>query len=287
MTYSIVAYDPDENAWGVAVASKFLAAGAVVNWAQAGAGAIATQAFAKVGYGPDGLELLAAGKSAQQTLDVLIGSDPQAANRQIGIVDTQGRVAVHTGENCSDWAGHYTGKNFSCQGNILTGEDTLNAMANAFTSGRGELSDRLIAALLAGDTIGGDKRGKQSAGILVVRPDGGYGHDNDRYLDLRVDDDDEPVKRLKGLVAIHHLFFGTPKPEDQITITPEVAVEIQRILLETGYFAGEPNGEWDDMSKQAFWALIGNENLEERWNISGDTNRIDRVALEYLRNRFS
>jgi uncharacterized Ntn-hydrolase superfamily protein len=287
MTYSIVAYDPDENAWGVAVASKFLAAGAVVNWARAGAGAIATQAFAKVGYGPDGLDLLAAGKSAQQTLDVLIGSDPQAANRQIGIVDTQGRVAAHTGENCSDWAGHYTGKNFSCQGNILTGQDTLNAMAKAFTSGRGELADRLIAALLAGDTIGGDKRGKQSAGILVVRPDGGYGHDNDRYLDLRVDDDDEPVKRLKGLVAIHHLFFGTPKPEDQITIIPEVAVEIQRILLATGYFAGEPNGEWDDMSKQAFWALIGNENLEERWSISGDTDRIDRIALEYLRNRFS
>lgn len=285
-TYSIVAYDPDEKAWGVAVASKFLAAAAVVSWAKAGAGAIATQAFARVSYGPDGLALLAEGKSAEETLKLLTSKDPKATSRQVGIVDAQGRVAAHTGAECHSWAGHKTGDGFTCQGNILTGPDTLEAMAEAYKKGTGELADRLVAALLAGDTVGGDKRGKQSAGVLIVKENGGYGGDNDRYIDLRVDDHEEPVEKLANLVNMHHTFFRPVNEADRMEITPEIAVELQNILIEEGYYSGDPNDRWDELSVQAFWALVGNENLEERWNPEKDSYHIDRVTLDYLRKRF-
>lgn len=284
-TYSIVAHDPDENAWGVAVASKFLAAAAVVSWAQGNVGAVATQALARVSYGRQGLQLMTQGKSAQETLELLLQSDDGRDHRQVGLVDTQGNAAAHTGKDCHDWAGHLVGEGFTCQGNILTGGDTLNAMADAFQNTKGELSDRLVEALLAGDTIGGDSRGKQSAGVLVVRHEGGYGGDNDRYLDLRVDDHHEPVKRLKELVGIHHLFFGTQNPDDLMPITPDIAHEIQTMLAGT-YYQGAIDGDWGEQSVKAFWAMVGNENLEERWHIDGDVNTIDRVVLDYLRTRF-
>ncbi|NIN69251.1 MAG: DUF1028 domain-containing protein, partial [Anaerolineae bacterium] len=207
-TYSIVACDLEERAWGVAVASKFLAAGALVSWAQAEVGAVATQALAKVGNGPDGLALLAQGMPAPKVLESLLAQDAGAADRQVGIVDAQGRVAAYTGERCFEWAGHLLGEGFTCQGNILTGRETLDAMASAFRCAQGELADRLVESLSAGDKAGGDRRGKQSAAVLVVRPRGGYGGDTDRYLDLRVDDDPDPVVKLKELVASHHVFFG-------------------------------------------------------------------------------
>ncbi|GAB4519444.1 MAG: DUF1028 domain-containing protein [Anaerolineae bacterium] len=284
MTFSIVAYDGQD--WGVAVASKFLAAAAVVSWAQAGAGAVATQALARVPNGLEGLALMAEGKSAQHALETLLAADPQRARRQVGLVDAQGGVAAHTGAECHEWAGHVLGEGFACQGNILTGQNVVGAMADAFRAAKGELADRLVVALMAGEAAGGDKRGKQSAGVLVVRTNGGYGGDNDRYLDLRVDDDENPMKKLKQMVDIHHLYFSAPKPEDQLTITPEIAAELQSILLKEGYFGGDANGQWDEMSKQAFWALVGNENLEERWNIETNPDRIDRVALDYLRARY-
>ncbi len=286
MTFSIVAYDPEERAWGVAVASKFLAAAAVVSWAQAEVGAVATQSYAKVGFGPDGLALMAKGKSAQETLALLLQNDPMREQRQVGIVDANGGIAAHTGSKCHAWAGHLIGEGFSCQGNILTGEETLHAMAETFTTAKGELADRLVEALLAGDTIGGDRRGKQSAGVLVVRPRGGYGGDTDRYLDLRVDDDPEPVHKLKELVSIHHLFFGSAKPEDRLPITAEIARELQAMMGKLGYYQGEVNGHWDDATKQAFWAFVGNENLEERWNLDAEPDKLDKVVLEYLRKRF-
>ncbi len=285
-TFSIVAFDPAERAWGVAVASKFLAAGAVVSWARAGAGAVATQALARVSFGPDGLAMMAAGKSARETLEALLAADPGRDDRQVGIVDAHGGAAAHTGAACFAWAGHRVGEGFTCQGNILTGPETLDAMAETFVSARGELADRLIAALLAGDTAGGDRRGKQAAGLLVVRPNGGYGGDNDRYLDLRVDDDPEPVKRLQELVVMHHLFFGKPRPEDQLPIDETLARELQALLQRAGYGAVSINGVWDTASQQAFWALVSNENLEERWAIDREPDRIDRVALDYLRRRF-
>lgn len=285
-TFSIVAYDPDANAWGVAVASKFLAAGALVSWAEAGVGAVATQALAKVGYGPQGLALMQGGLSAPETLAKLLADDPNRDDRQVGIVDAQGRAAAHTGSNCYDWAGHVLGEGFTCQGNILKGEVVPKAMAAAFTGTHGELADRLLAALSAGDRAGGDRRGKQSAGLLVVSPNGGYGGDNDRYLDLRVDDHDDPVGKLKDLVEMHHLFFGTSNPQDQLTINADIAAELQTILIANNYLQGNADGQWDELSKQAFWELVANENLEERWHIDHEPNKIDRVALEYLRRRF-
>ncbi len=285
-TFSIVAYSPEENAWGVAVASKFLAAGALVSWAKSDAGAIATQSFAKVGFGPAGLALLAEGKSASETLAALLKDDPKRESRQVGIVDAQGNVAAHTGKSCNDWAGHKLGTHFSVQGNILTGADVLDAMSESFLSASGELADRLVAALRAGDSAGGDKRGKQSAAVLVVKPGGGYGGDTDHYLDLRVDDDEQPVKKLRQLLESHHLFFGEAKPEDQLPINEEIARELQNILVSEGYMGGEVNGEWDAVTKQAFWVLVGNENLEERWNLDQSPDKIDRVALDYLRKRF-
>jgi uncharacterized Ntn-hydrolase superfamily protein len=286
MTYSIVAFDPDEQAWGVAVASKFLAVGALVSWAQAGAGAVATQALCKVGFGPDGLALMAQGKSAQETLEFFLKNDPGAAGRQVGMVDSRGGAAAHTGSECMDWAGHRIGEGFTCQGNILTGGDTLDTMAEVFKSATGELADRLVAALMAGDTVGGDRRGKQAAAVVVARPNGGYGGDTDRYLDLRVDDDPEPVLKLQSLLASHHLFFGRPRPEDLIPITESIVRELQALLIAQGYYKGTVNGVWDDDSKRAFWNMIGSENLEERWHIDGDTDKIDSVALRYLRERF-
>ena len=286
MTFSMVAYDPDEEAWGVAVASKFLAAAAVVSWAQAGAGAIATQAYARVSFGANGLAMLADGKSAQETLDRLLEGDPGQAQRQVGVVDIHGGTAAHTGLKCTSWAGHRIGVGFTCQGNILTGPETLEAMAEIFMTAEGELADRMVLALRAGDLAGGDKRGRQSAGLLVVRKDGGYGGDNDRYLDLRVDDDPDPVARLQSLVAMHHLYFGQTRREDRLPITEDITRELQTMMQSQGYLQRQPTGTWDETSIAAFDVLVGNENLEERWR-QQDPYSIDRVALEYLRQKFS
>lgn len=285
-TFSIVAYDPAENAWGVGVASKFLAAAAVVSWAQAGAGAVATQSFSKVSFGPDGLALMAKGKSARETLDYLLKHDPEQAKRQVGMVDAQGGAAAHSGSGCFEWKGHKIGEGFTCQGNILAGPQVVEAMADAFKSASGELADRLVTALAAGDAAGGDKRGKQAAGVLVARANAGYGGDNDRYLDLRVDDDPQPIPKLRKLVETHHLFFGKPDPHNALPITPELTREIQSWLMNQGYSQREATGEWDEPTKQAFWELVGNENLEERWSLDKNPDSIDRIALDYLRERF-
>ncbi len=286
MTFSIVAYDPAEQSWGVGVASKFLGVGGVVNWAQANAGAVATQAYCKIDFGPDGLAMLAQGKSAAETLEALLADDPKREDRQVGIVDRNGGTAAHTGTRCFDWAGHLVGEGFSCQGNILAGQQVVAAMAEAYKAASGELADRLVAALLAGDKAGGDRRGKQGAGVLVKKINGGYGGDNHHYLDCRIDDDPEPIKKLQKLVTTHHLFFGRPKPEDLTPITPVIAGEIQHWLQGQGYLKQDVSGTWDSASKQAFWSLVSNENLEERWNFEGNTDLIDRVALDYLRERF-
>lgn len=284
-TFSIVAYDASEQSWGVAVASKFPAVGAVVPWAQAEIGAVATQAHVKVSFGREGLRLMSEGKSASDTLRLLLEEDDLRDNRQIGLVDAQGNVAAHTGSECYDWAGHKLGDGFCVQGNLLTGENVIDAMAEAYTIAQGELSDKLIAALQAGDLAGGDQRGKQSAAIHVVRTNAGYGNDTDRYLDLRVDDHEDPVARLMELVDMHHLYFQPPKPDDAIHIDTDIAKELQAMMVKHGYTTDAINGVWDNKAQQAFWVLIGNENLEMRWSIQGDTHSIDRVALDYLRGR--
>jgi uncharacterized Ntn-hydrolase superfamily protein len=202
-TFSIVAYDPEAREWGVAVASKYLAVGSVVPWARAGVGAIATQAYVNVNYGRDGLELLKKGKSAQETLDTLTAADRGRDYRQVGIVDAHGKVASFTGKKCNAWAGSKTGKNYTCQGNILASEKVVEAMARAFEKSSGKpLAWRLMSALEAGEKAGGDKRGKQSAALLVVREGAGPNRIGDRYLDFRVDDHKDPIPELARILNL-------------------------------------------------------------------------------------
>jgi uncharacterized Ntn-hydrolase superfamily protein len=227
-TFSIAAFDPVNREWGVAVQSKFFGVGTVVPWAKAGVGAIATQASANVRFGPEGLALLEAGRSAEEALKSLIDADPGRARRQIGIVDAQGRAASHTGEECLRWAGHIIGTHYCVQGNILAGEQVVKAMAAAFESRSrsesGELADWLMAALEAGQDAGGDTRGEQSAALLVVREGAGYGGAHDRFIDLRVEDHVKPIRELKRLLDIHKEFYSRahrprqaePKPERRV-----------------------------------------------------------------------
>lgn len=199
-TFSIVAYDAESKEWGIGVASKYLAVGSVVPWAQPGVGAVATQAFVNARYGPDGLELLAKGKSAEEVVKELTEADRGRDFRQLGIVDAKGNPASFTGEKCSKWAGGKVGKNYCCQGNLLTGEEVVTEMAKAFEKANGPLAWRLMTALEAAEKAGGDRRGKQSAALYVVRARGGDGG-SDRAVDLRVDDHEDPLKELARILA--------------------------------------------------------------------------------------
>jgi len=285
-TFSIVAYDPGSEEWGVAVQSKFLAAAAVVSWARAKAGAVATQSYANVSYGFRGLDLMEEGLTAEETVAALIKDDDQKDLRQVGVVDRTGNAAAFTGEKCLEWAGHQVGEGYTCQGNILV-PGTIEAMAIRFEEvrgGEGELADWLVMALEAGQEAGGDKRGRQAAGVIVVRDKGGYGGDNDRYLDLRVDDHPYPILKLKQLVGDHHLYFGVVNPEDLVPLN-SVAQELQKIMLKTGHYKDDPNGVVNEATLSALRHLVGEENLEERWN--GDDKAIDNKVVEYLRGKFS
>ncbi len=207
-TFSIVGYDAATGQLGIAVQSKFFAVGAVVPWAEAGVGAIATQSWANTTYGPNGLKLLKSGLSAEQTLERLIADDVGRATRQVGIVDAKGNVANYTGDECNKWAGAVSGKHYTAQGNILAGETVVKAMGQAFEGTEGELADKLMAALFAGQDNGGDTRGQQSAALLVVQEGRGYGGFNDRYIDLRVDDAEKPIEELQRLLELHKQLFS-------------------------------------------------------------------------------
>jgi len=284
-TFSIVGYDPRKKEWGVAVQSKFIAVGAVVPWAKAGSGAVATQSYANLLYGPMGLERMAAGSSAQAAIDTLTAEDADRALRQVGMVDANGNAAAFTGEKCHDWAGHVVGEGYACQGNILV-QGTVEAMAEKFESVRGttgELADWLVAALAAGQEAGGDQRGRQSAAVLVVREGGGYGGNNDRYLDLRVDDHPTPIRELRRLLTLHHLYFGATNEATAVSLKA-VAEELQEILVKTGYYDGPVDGEFDEETRAALRSLVGRENLEERW--TGKEHVIDAAVLKYLREKF-
>jgi uncharacterized Ntn-hydrolase superfamily protein len=221
---------------------------------------------------------------AEETIAALTAADEQRAQRQVGLVDKRGRAAAYTGAECYDWAGHAIGDGFACQGNILI-PGTVQAMAAAFEEARrgpGELADWLVSALAAGQTAGGDRRGRQAAGVLVVRHNGGYGGNNDRYLDLRVDDDPEPIDKLAELVRMHHLFFGVTDPADLIPLA-DVTGDLQALLRQTGHYDGPVSGDFDEATRRALRALVGSENLEERWDGTGD--HIDRVVVDYLLKR--
>jgi uncharacterized Ntn-hydrolase superfamily protein len=271
MTFSIVA--TDGSAWGVAVASKFLAVGAAVPAAAAGVGAIATQSYANLAYRPDGLRLLRAGKSAQETLDRLTAGDDLRAQRQAGVVDAHGGAATFTGEECHSWAGGRTGDGYAIQGNILTGEDVVEQMQQAWlaTPAGTPLARRLLAALAAGDEAGGDKRGRQSAALLVATPEGGYGGGSDILVDLRVDDHVRPITELTRLLDLHDLFFGKPDPDAAVPLDGDLADDVRDRLARLGH--ADP-----DLDKAlAGWAAV--ENFEERM-LPG---RIDPIVLAQLR----
>jgi uncharacterized Ntn-hydrolase superfamily protein len=278
MTFSIVACDLQEQSWGVAVASKFPAVGAVVPFAGAGAGAVATQSFANTSFGPRGLELMASGLSAQAALDKLLKDDPDKDLRQVGLVDRKGKSVTFTGSGCFAWAGGKTGKGYAIQGNILASGKVVPAMEKAFLKAKGDLPARLYAALRAGDRAGGDRRGRQSAAIYVVKPQGGYGGYLDRWIDYRVDDHADPVVRLGELLALHDLYFGKSPESERMQIKGRVLSHLSTILKQQGYLKEEK------AFVGAFNEFIGNENFEERADPNGKW--IDRPVLKYLVQKF-
>jgi uncharacterized Ntn-hydrolase superfamily protein len=279
-TFSIVGFDPETNSLGVAVQSKFLAVGSVVPWARAGVGAVATQAMANYNYGPRGLELMASGETADETIEGLTSADEDREHRQIGVVDGRGRAATFTGSECFEWAGGATGEYYAAQGNILVGGETIEAMARTCTEKQGDLATRLLSALDAGQAAGGDSRGKQSAALLVEREGGGYGGDNDRVVDLRVDDHPEPIRELIRIRDLHTLYFGETRPEDVVGVDGYVRREVADVLRRRGYVEGL-DIEDDDLF-DALSAYIRTENFEEREQRRG---YLDRAVLKYMKGQ--
>ena len=319
MTYSIVALDTTTGALGIAVQSKFLAVGAVVPWARAGVGAIATQAFANVAYGPDGLYLLGNGLPAGDVLHRLVNTDPLRNQRQAGIVDAHGGSATHTGPHCFAWAGGRIGEGFAAQGNILAGAGVVDGLADTFVAGGRPFPELLVACLAAADAAGGDRRGRESAALLIVRTGGGYGGGNDRWVDLRVDDHADPIGELGRLLGLQRLYLDRPALDELIRLDEPVAEELRSLLSALGAGPGggfgdvyqpmsaaeggpddasgtgtEPEREarpmtgtaeplpsnWDGDWQQALEDWMGVENLEERTAAPG---WIDRRVLDFLR----
>src|SRR5919204_789371 len=237
-TYSIVACDLDAAQWGVATESKFLAVGSVVPWAEAHVGAIATQSYANPRYGPDGLALLREGRSAEETVAALTEADDGRDQRQVGIVDGRGHAATFTGPGCHEWAGGRTGAGYAAQGNILVSQQTVDALADTFEQSAGrELADRLVNCLAAAQAAGGDRRGQQSASLMVVEKDAGYGKLSDVLVDLRIDDHPRPIEELRRLLGLHRELFGTTPAEEWIDVDEALAAELRGRLARLGYDA--------------------------------------------------
>jgi uncharacterized Ntn-hydrolase superfamily protein len=276
MTYSIVGFDPEEKEWGIAVQSKFLGVGSVVPFAKAGVGAVATQSYANTSYGPHALQLMEEGKTAEEALDIITRDDPERPLRQVGLIDACGTSATFTGEGCYDWAGGQTGKHFAAQGNILVDDQTVKAMADTFESTTGSLAERLLQALDAGQEAGGDSRGMQSAALLVVKENGGYGGFNDRYIDLRVDDHASPIKELKRIFHLHQLYFKESDAGRVVLLEGEVHDEVEGELTRLGY-AKEKQSLYQNLKD-----YLHTENFEMR---EQEENYIDLDVLDYMKNQ--
>jgi uncharacterized Ntn-hydrolase superfamily protein len=271
-TFSIAACDLAARQWGVAVQSKFLAAASVVSWAEPEAGAVATQAYANPRYGPQGLELLRDGLSAEEVVRRLTEADDGRDHRQLGIVDREGGSATFTGSECFDWAGGRTGPGYAAQGNILVSAETVDALVETFEASAGRpLAERLLDCLAAAQAAGGDRRGQQAAGLLVVERDGGYAGLSDVVVDLRVDEHPTPIDELRRIHGMHELLFGKTPREEWLDVDDELAGELRGRLARLGY-----EGELAD----ALFRWAGNENLEER--VDG-AEQIDPVVLDVLR----
>jgi uncharacterized Ntn-hydrolase superfamily protein len=273
-TYSIAACDLAARQWGVAVQSKFLAAASVVSWAEAEAGAVATQAYANPRFGPDGVALLRDGLGAEEVVARLVDADEGRAHRQVGVVDAGGGSASYTGDECFEWAGGRTGHGYAAQGNILVSGATVDALAETFERTAGApLAERLLDCLGAAQAAGGDRRGQQSAGLLVVERDGGYGGLSDVVVDLRVDDHAAPVDELRRLYGIHQELFGKTPEEEWLPVDAPLAAELSERLARLGY---------DGTLGDALFRWAGNENLEER--VRG-ADRLDPVVLDAIRRQ--
>jgi uncharacterized Ntn-hydrolase superfamily protein len=273
-TFSIAACDLEAGRWGVATQSKFLAVGSIVPWAEAGVGAVATQAYANPRYGPEGLALLREGAMATDVVHQLTSEDEGRAQRQLGVVDASGGSASYTGAECYAWAGGTSGPGFAAQGNILVGPETVTALADTFTATAGQpLAERLLDCLAAAQAAGGDSRGQQSAAILVVEKDGGYAGLSDVLVDLRVDDHEQPIEELARLYAMHDLLFGKTPRSQWVAVDADLRAELADRLGRLGY---------DGLLEEALPAWAGTENLEER--VEG-VEQLDPVVLRELRAR--
>jgi uncharacterized Ntn-hydrolase superfamily protein len=263
MTFSIVAHDPKKKEWGVAVQSKFVAVGSIVPFAKANVGAVATQALANTSYGPKGLELLKSGLNANEVLKQLLENDDLREERQVGIVDTKGNVASFTGKKCFDWAGHIVGKNFACQGNILASEKVVQGMAGAFEETSGDLVEKFFAALEMGQKYGGDRRGKESAAILIVKKEGAYDGGTDRYIDIRVDEHSEPIKELKKVFEIYDMcLLKRDDPEDIIRLEGSNLRLVKKLLQKDGFYKGGIDDNYDSTTRKALRDWLGTNNFE-------------------------
>lgn len=270
MTFSLVARSDDGLSWGVAVASKFLAVGSAVPAAVAGVGAIATQADANVAWKGEALALLDEGATAGVALERLLEEDDGREDRQVGLVDLDGNAAAFTGGRCFDWAGHRTGDGFAAQGNILAGPGVLDAMVDAWAHGADlPFARRLLGALAAGDAAGGDRRGRQSAALFVVREGAGYGGRDDVAVDLRVDDHADPVGELARLLDLNDFYLTAPTAEERVEVTSDLAAELRRRTTALGY---EHVPEW-----------VGSQNYEMRVGTGLTPRWIDRRVLAILR----
>nr|WP_197057411.1 DUF1028 domain-containing protein [Pontibacillus halophilus] len=279
-TFSIVAYDPESEELGVAVQSKFLGVGGIVPYAEAGVGAVATQSLANPTYGPEGLRLLKEGMSPGATVHHLTREDEDEAWRQVGIVDASGNAATYTGEDCYEWAGGITGNGYAVQGNLLVSEETVTSMAETFEKTEGSLSERLLSSLESGQSAGGDKRGMQSAAILVVKEGGGYDGLTDRLVDLRVDDHTEPIQELKRIYRLHQLYFGESNEQDILTIEGTTKEEMKRHLKRLGYIP--TTNISDTILNKSLTTFINTENFEGRAQPDG---LIDAHVLEFMKTR--
>jgi uncharacterized Ntn-hydrolase superfamily protein len=264
-TFSIVAFDAQTKDLGIAVESRFVSVGSVVPFAEAGVGAVATQSFANTSYGPKGLARMRKGVHPKDVIRELTSKDREAAQRQVGMVDARGRAASFTGSKCVAWAGHVVGRNYACQGNILAGEGVVKSMARAFESTEGDLPVKLLAALHAGQRAGGDRRGQQSAALLVVRAKGGYGGRNDRWIDLRVDDAAAPIDELTRIFNVYDAtLLNREGPSDFLELDAASVRTIQSGLGDLGIYHGPKNGKWDPSTAVAFEAWAGINNFENK-----------------------
>ncbi|MBC8647651.1 MAG: DUF1028 domain-containing protein [Thermoanaerobaculia bacterium] len=281
-TFSIVARDPSNGDLGVAVQSKFPNVRVAVPFAKAGVGAVATQSFANSDFGTKGLRLLELGATPQEVLAIIGRDDADLQDRQVGIVDARGRAATFTGKKCFDWAGGRTGPDYAIQGNILVSEATVDAMEKAFVATRASLAQRLLAAIKAGAEAGGDKRGRQSAALLVVREGASYDGKSDAYVDISVYDAPDPIAEIFRLYELQKIHFERSDPADVAVISGEDARYLQRLLSKKGFHKGRTDGVWDEASTAALADYMGWENYDTRIRRDG---KIDRKILALIRGK--